>query len=377
MPMMETAMVLSAPEAMPLIADDRSSHHPFGPSRWPALMQCPNWQGRSGDEAAKRGTELHSVFEAALTGKKPEPNDVFEANVLRAAETILAMAGTPERWWIEEHVWVYTPGGVRTDIFGRVDAAWEERSGELHVVELKMMENGDRDYRPQLLAYAFGLIGEGPVPATVHLHMVFADSGRVTHEILPISEAWREYAEIYGRIDEIMWTQAPLPSVQSAWCNLCSRIAECQAPRAVAQKVADTLADVPERWPEYSPARKAQLCVLADAVIKWGEAVKENAAEDAKAGEVIEDPTHGIYYGTQERKGRLVIDDAQCAWGILKPYLTAEGYRRCLSVKPSDLKAALRETGMKSAEVNAMVERCGIRGPATTVFVRRGVKVVA
>ena len=55
----------------------------------------------------------------------------------------------------------------------------------------------------------------------------------------------------------------------------------------------------------------------------------------------------------------------------MRSYLTAEGYRRCLSVKPADLKSALKETGMKNADVNALVEQCGRRLPATTVFVRR------
>lgn len=351
--------------------DDRSAHHPFGPSRWPALMECPCWQGKPGGDDAERGTELHAIFEAVLKGNKHEPRDTFEENVIRAAESILAMAGTPQRWWIEERVQVYTPGGAKTEIYGRVDVAWQETGGDLHVVDLKMVENPDRNHRPQLLPYAFGLIGEGPVPATIHLHMAYADSGRVTHESLPIAQAWREYVEVYGRIDSIMHSPEPLPPVQSGWCNLCDSFTECQAPRAVAQNVAGTLADAPEHWPEFTPARKAQLCVLADAVIKWGEAIKGNAAEDAKAGIVIQDESNGIYYGTQERKGRLVIPDVQQAWEILKPYLTAEGYRGCLSVNQTELKSALKLAGLKPAEVNATIERCGNRLPPTLVFVRR------
>ena len=374
MPRKKTSMPAPSMVAVPELSADRSAHHPFGPSRWPALMECPCWQGKPGGDAAERGTELHAIFEAVLKGNKPEPNDTFEANVIRAAESILAMAGTPQQWWIEEQVWVYTPGGTKTDIHGRVDAAWKDAVGDLHVVELKMVENPDRNYRPQLLPYAFGVIGNSPVPATVHLHMVYADSGKMTHEAISISQAWMDYAEIYQRIDDIRHSPAPLASNQCGWCNLCASFAECQAPRAVAQKVADTLADAPEHWPEYTPARKAQLCVLADAVIKWGQAVKELASEDAKAGEIIEDPAHGIYYGTQERKGRLVIPDVQCAWEILKQHLTPESYRGCLSVNQTELKSALKLAGMKPAEVNETIERCGNRLPATLVFVRKGLK---
>lgn len=371
MPRKTTQMTVPSAGTVGNPADDRSAHHPFGPSRWPALMECPCWQGKPGGDAAERGTQLHAIFEEVLKGNKHEPRDTFEENVIRAAESILAMAGTPQRWWIEERVQVYTPGGAKTEIYGRVDVAWKETGGDLHVVDLKMVENPDRNHRPQLLPYAFGLIGEEPVPATIHLHMAYADSGKVTHEALPIAQAWREYVEVYGRIDSIMHSPEPLPPVQSGWCNLCTSFAECQAPRAVAQNVAGTLADAPEHWPEFTSARKAQLCVLADAVIKWGESIKEHASEDAKAGIAIQDESNGIYYTTQERKGRLVIPDVQQAWEILKPYLTAEGYRGCLSVNQTELKSALKLAGLKPAEVNATIERCGNRLPPTLVFVRR------
>ena len=105
--------------------------------------------------------------------------------------------------------------------------------------------------------------------------------------------------------------------------------------------------------------------------IIYGQHNKENASEDAKAGIVIQDEHNGIYYGTQERKGRLVIPDVQQAWEILKPYLTAEGYRGCLSVNQTELKSALKLAGLKPAEVNATIERCGNRLPPTLVFVRR------
>ena len=371
MPRKTTQMTVPSAGTVGNPAADRSAHHPVGPSRWSALMECPCWQGKPGGDDAERGTELHSIFEAVLKGNKPEPNDTFEANVIRAAESILAMAGTPQQWWIEEQVWIYTPGGTRTDIYGRLDVAWKEAAGDLHVVELKMIENPDRTYRPQQLAYAFGVIGNNPVPATVHLHTVFADSGRMTHEAIPISRAWMEYAEIYQRIDDIRHSPVPLSTNQCGWCNLCARFAECQAPRAVAQNVAGTLADAPEHWPKFTPARKAQLCVLADAVIKWGEAIKEHASEDAKAGIVIQDERNGIFYTTQERKGRLVIPDVQQAWEILKPYLSADKYRGCLSVNQTELKSALKLAGLKPAEVNATIERCGNRLPPTLVFVRR------
>lgn len=354
-------------------ADERSAHHPFGPSRWPALMECPCWEGKPADTDAERGTHLHAVFEAALTGVKKDPEDAFEANVIRAADEIRAMAVKPVRWWIEERVCIYTPGGTKTPIFGRMDVAWLEAEGDLHVVDLKMVENPERNYRPQLLGYAFGIIGSGASPGTIHLHMAYADSGKVTHESLPVAEAWTEYAEIYRRIDAIMVAAEPLAPVQCGWCNLCAKFAECKAPRAVAEKVSEQLASVPEHWADFNPARKAQYCVLAEAVAKWSAAVKERAAEDAKAGLPIEDPDNGIFYGVQERQGRLVLGTEQ-TWGAVKPIIPADRFRQCLDVSATRLTAVLKEHGMKPKDIKTLLEGCGTRGASSLSFVRKGVK---
>jgi hypothetical protein len=45
--------------------------------------------------------------------------------------------------------------------------------------------------------------------------------------------------------------------------------------------------------------------------------------------------------------------------------------RGCLSVNQTELKSALKFAGLKPAEVNATIERCGNRLPPTLEFVRR------
>ena len=59
----------------------------------------------------------------------------------------------------------------------------------------------------------------------------------------------------------------------------------------------------------------------------------------------------------QECKDRLLIGDARQAWEVVKPYLTEEGYRRCLTASQSEIRSALRQTGMKASDVTAMRER--------------------
>lgn len=358
----------------------REQHHPFGPSKWPAILACPNFRSRPPTEATKRGSELHAVFEAVMRGEYGgEPEDSLELNVVNAARTILRTANpTLGRFYVEEVVWLPGPGGLADDsgIYGRPDLAWiDAETLDLHVLDLKLAPG--RDYRAQLLAYAAGMARHLSLtgPRNVVLHMLYADSGAMTEETLSMGDAMSEYLVDYRRVAAVACGEVGRER-PCTWCDLCSRFTDCGAMKAVVDKAAPRLEDAanPQRWAEYPAERKARLCALADALGKWCAAVKENAAADAKAGEVIEDPDSGVYYGIQERKGRLVISDVLAAWELLKPHLSAEGYMACLSVNQAELKAALKQAGMKLSDVNALVERCGTRLPSTTVFVRKGLK---
>lgn len=378
---------LPAPEqgaVQPAIAETQEArHHPCGPSKWPALLECPCFESRPATEDTQRGTELHALFEAVMNGTyEGEPADAMEYHVVNAATEFLKSANTG-RFYVEQEVELPPPNDsprTRSEFHGRLDLAWlDKSSGDLHVVDLKLSENPDRDHRPQLLAYAAGMMWLVKyTPRLIYLHMVYADTGDTTQEIVPGDEAWTEYNANYRRI-EFIWKEQqtnPMKPRQCGFCDLCAKFAACSAVRAVVERATPRLADAakPEVWADYSAERKAQVCALADMLSKWCTAVKENAAADAKAGLVIQDEAHGIYYTTQERKGRLVIPDVQHAWNILKAHLTAEGYRACLTANLSGLTAALKLTGLKPVEVNAMLERCGVRLPSTTVFVRRGLK---
>jgi hypothetical protein len=281
------------------------------------------------------------------------------------------------RFYVEELVELPGPGGMSDDtgIWGRLDLAWiDVDTLDLHVADLKSAENPERNHLPQLLAYAAGMVRhlhlEGP--RNVVLHMIYADSSKMTTTTLDIGDASTEYLADYLRIAEIGRGKACEPR-QCGWCDLCARFTSCPAMQAVAEKASPRLADAakPERWADFTSEQKARLCALADTLSRWCEAVRDYASEDAKAGECIADPANAIYFGLQERKGRLLIKDVRQTWEVVKPYLTAEGYRRCLSVSQVEIRDALRRTGMKASDVTAMLERCGTRLPPTTVFVRK------
>lgn len=362
------------------LSSEGATHHPYGPSRWPALLECPCWEAKPPTEQTERGTALHVLFASVMSGEyRGEPVDAIERNVVNAAKEILrTVEPTLGRFYIEEHVELPGPAGTPSGLFGRLDLAWiDVDTLDLHVCDLKSAENPDRNYRPQLLAYAAGMARhlhlEGP--RNVVLHMIYADSGRITSRTADIGDAMTEYLSYYLRIADIRRGNIRQPQ-QCGWCDLCVRFADCPTMKAVVDKAAPRLADAakPEVWANYSPERKAQLVALSEMLAKWCATVREQATADAKAGVAIEDPPNGIFFGLQERKGRLLIEDARQAWEVVKPHLTAASYRACLSVNQAGLKAALKQAGVKLSDINALVERCGTRLPSTTVFVRRGLK---
>ena len=362
-----------------------AGHHPYGPSRWSALLDCSQYEGRASSADEERGTALHKLFARVLVGEEVEdPGDLFEANVVKLATKYRSMhledkgdlAKGERVLLVEVLVWLDVPMGQVSDIYGRPDCAFMDRNHILHVIDLKSAENPERDYLPQLIAYASGIVTSTDFdPVAVCFHVAYADSGREVTVQMPADEVWSRYEEFYERIQDIA-SGNRTPPRQCGWCSICEHFESCPAPRAVAETVSATLANAPERWSEFNSARKAQLCVLAEAVCRWGSAIKERAAADAKAGEAIEDPANGIYYAVQERQGRL-LQETDAAWRAVRNLLSPEAYKACLDVSASRLTAALKDAGMAAKDIRALLEECGTRGPSTLVFVRKATQAGA
>ena len=354
----------------------REAHHAYGPSKWPALLSCPCYESKPPTADTERGTDLHALFEKVMNGGEAEPADSFEYHVIQAALGIRHSAHA-ETFHTETRVNIpINRTGAASGIFGRLDLAWfDSVTGDLHVVDLKFVENPDRDYRPQLLAYAAGILAAHPEakPQFVFLSMLYADSGKMTEERIATADAWTMHEANYRGISDIYGERVKDEPVQCGWCDLCANYASCHATRAVAETVSATLADVPERWPEFSSARKAQLCALAEAVAKWAAAVKERAGEDAKAGEAIEDPEHGIFYEVSERAGKLYLDTNE-AWAVVRQRIDPETFKECCDVSQTRLVDALKAAGMKAEDAKALLEAAGTRAASTLMFVRKGVR---
>lgn len=365
-------------------------HHPYGPSRWPALAVCPHYAGKPGGADAQKGVALHALFAKAAKGELAEDAeenaaDTFERNAIILGRKVLEMAGgNPEKMMVEETVVCPEPPGVIDhfddgQIYGRKDVSWfDTATGDLHVADLKMVESPDRDYRPQLVPYAYGTAREWDATPTCHLHTLYVDTLAIKSDTMDWDELVKAYTVLRAKVYAASRPQevAAMP-VQSGWCQLCANFEACPAPRAVAETVAGgSLADCtkPTAWAALSPQRKAQICVLADTVIRWGKEVKAIAAKDAKSGVAIEDPDNGIYYGLQRKKGKLEPNIDLC-WEAAKDLdIPREVFVTCLNVDQTRFKDLLMSKWMKSKEADAVLERCGARGNPTASFVRKGVK---
>ena len=370
------------------------AHHPFGPSRWPALVECGHYEGRPGGADAARGTALHELFAKAALGAAGEESaaDTFERHAVLLGlhvRELAEQAGGADKLMVEQTVtcppvpggepegaaFVADAGGfIAPEVFGRLDAAWWD-GAELHVADLKTADNPERDYTPQLVAYAFGLAEEwGVEPSGVSLHLLCVETNRDKVSAFDWPTLSQRYAEFRARIVAVALGRKDEPK-QCGWCPLCAHYEACRACRDVAETVDQHLSDIasPERWAALTPARKARFCVLAETVAKWAEAVKKAAGDDAKAGVAIEDPEAGIFYGLQEKKGRLDLD-TDLAWEVAKKcHISRESYVACLKVDPTKFKQLLA-SWHKRRDVEEMLETCGTRGKPTLAFVRKGAK---
>ena len=354
---------------------ERAQHHAYGPSRWPALLDCPCFESKPPTADTERGTNLHSLFERAMRGEEVEGQDALEWHVINAAKRILDAGDAETRYWLEERVGIPADMGHLSDVWGRLDAAWFDEFGNLHVADLKMAENPERDYTAQLAAYACGLLvtkGGGRQPETVFLHVVYADSGEITERRFAPADLWNLHESNYNTIADIGGTLdgGELKPRQCGWCGLCAKFATCRAAEETALAVVDK---VKATDLQLTGAEMAQQLAMMEYAEKFIAARREYIKEQARNGVAVEDPERGIYYGFTERKGKFTTtpDDE---WAVVRQHLTPDAFKGCLDVSTTRLESALKATGMKAKDAKALVESAGERGPSTMVFTRKGVR---
>lgn len=207
-------------------------HHKYGPSRWPALLCCPNHSptGETTD-AAKHGTKNHEQLEACLRSGDPSLTD--EGGVAFAAGWILRESSGRELH-IEEKVTITDPLIPQLDeAFGYVDVWWT--SGRtLHVCDFKSGSGSSLPQMAQLMGYAYALttmLSPGSIDERrILLHVVYGGEFSVKTVEVSAVDCYELAKDVARRIEN---PSAFKENINIA-CRWCSRLGQCRtAERAV------------------------------------------------------------------------------------------------------------------------------------------------
>lgn len=354
-------------------------HHPRGMSKWAPITACPCFEGKEGNQNAEIGTKCHALFADALRAYKDSrkvPSEaemsampLHEAGALRGAQQVI------DNYW-GDYPRIEMPVGILdSDIYGTPDyCALTERG--CVVVDFKTFFNPGRDYFPQLEGYALAVIQKAYKfdeweDKQAELVIIYGDKPDATeHCRVKFSDLRSRFEAVTKAFDERDSGKAR--PHQCNWCEICQNAPACTAWKAVAEHVSGELKDAPnpENWAVFTPARKAQLLVLAESVSKWATAVRDMAKADALNGETLEDAEHGIAFKLRESRGRLTPRVADL-WNHAKVHgVDAQAFMACLSCSSTVATKLLQGTGMKKAEAEAVVKACSDEGKGTVSLVR-------
>jgi hypothetical protein len=278
------------------------------PSALPALSACPCFIGDGGNADTERGTKRHELFSALLSHPEQEPtipDGLDEADidgVKWAADYVrmhAPMSDYPLR--LEYHV------NPLTETFdplfergGRLDAACGN-----HLFDLKWRRY---DYRAQMCAYALDLFDEFGF-ATVHVHLLFAESQRAEHFEITETEARQE-------VDKIICSVLD-PNSKPRACDYCGWCANSVTCPVNADRV-NAIAAGREDWAleQYhaskieDPVEMGKALRLARQIADWCESVEHHALNMAlKQGKVPGG------FALKTRQGNRFISDLSGAFG--------------------------------------------------------------
>lgn len=366
------------------------THHPYGPSRWPALAACPRFAGKEASADAEYGTRIHGFLAGLLTGwrdglpletAEPTLQNSHERGAYRAAQDIvesLKAAGLTRADLLIEHCCAFPckpskmPAGLHSlaGIFGTADAAaYDEVQRLLYIFDFKTFYDPDRDYTPQLLGYAAALgltIADrrGLPPEAVQLAILYGEGDRATNRLPPI--LWQDVLSALAPIaSTIAQLEArhpqPIPEKPTAWCSLCEHYATCRAPleearqASVAATVVPRAEDLPGAFAALPPAKAAQLLALAERVAKWADAVKAAAKKAAEAGLTIADDEAGLRYALKTRAGRKVIRVLDLWEEAYKAGVTKEEYLAAVTLSTAAATELLRAHGLTAKEAKELI----------------------
>lgn len=367
------------------------AHHARGMSKWPAILECPYFEGKGESRDAAMGTAVHGSFAGFVEALKrgegmpdAEGLSLHEAGALRAARLVFDEAMAREVPADE----IFTERRVELEdgVFGTCDAYFADRWEKIvHVYDFKTFFNPGRDYSAQVVGYGLAIL-DGMEGESDFCREDWDIQGAILYGDSPETYRMRsvEYGEalaIYGDVKQAFMEREGgygRPR-QCNWCELCAKFGGCQAceKAVVSLPEVDVLpADVRRgfgtvrEWDALEPASKAQLLVLAEFAGKWADAVRARAKADAMAGVVLSDEANGIAFRLRESRGRA-RPRVNELWPLMVAHkVSAEAFRERLSISASDAERLLRDAGMRAREAKEAVLAVSDVGAGSVSLVR-------
>lgn len=348
-------------------------------SRWCAMLECACFESKPATEATNKGTAVHDKLAGWLTEykktgalpAKPESLDFVEAGAYRAAQIIVERLNaehlTKDALMIEERVQI-----EGTDVYGYVDVMWQSDTF-LTVLDFKTFYNPSRDYTAQLAGYAYAYATQHGLPDNMNVKLIVAYGDNPTMPTLITTIKWckETYSVAMAAFDKRDAGEAQ--PQQCAWCDLCVHATTCPAAQAIVKHITTEpkYNEALTAWADLPVVKKAQLLVLAETVVKWADAVRENAKADLLAGLVIEDEENGIKYGLRTTKGRKTPRTEDCCRMLKAQGVTDDELRAVLKIGATEAKTLLKEHGIKGKEADALIDNvCDFSAPSS-VMVRQ------
>ena len=364
------------------IDNGQEKHHPYGMSRFPALAQCPWYEGgdRPSEDAAE-GSKAHRLLEGlvrcwpSVEGLKDSPH---YATVMWARDALneALPEGLGGIQFVEKRVTLKSPLGCVNGVFGTLDYGGLA-DGAIVVVDFKTFGNGQRSYFEQLAGYAYGLaceLGISDENTNCGLVTLHGAVKKIDVNNVPLGKC----IEIVERVLDGVAGRKDGDQCANDYCRYC-RHYPCRATRLMAEAVAPssipTLLSTREEM-LADPSRIPSALVLVSEFERLVKRFKENAEEVIKArGDhsvdgngmeswTLEDADGSAAWQIKQTSGNRKFEDIQRLWAHCETLgVSQDDFLSCCNVQIGRLaKLASLASGRKLASVERELDSFAVRG---------------
>lgn len=370
-------MEATTTENTAVVAGERA-HSTLSPSRFPALMACGYYapDGKP-SEAASRGTEAHNVLSWYLERAAAGLLDWREDDAGKRASRFPGVPDDDIQRALDCACWVVDDIGmvdgtkpymllveqqltIAKGIWGYADAIYLDANGMLTVMDFKLFPAGEKDYWPQLAAYASAAMREHKA-SEARMVINAGDYVRVRRVTKAQADALvtMVYASVFAA-EHGHYDPRPNP-----WCKYCRHAGACSAQTAVVER-AQPSEIVSSQWASMDEPAKTRALNLASICEDYADMVKSLAKADAVAG-VASFPGWKL----QTRKGvRRIESMEKCLISLEAHGVPADAIDKARKIAPVDARDLLKLSGLKGKALESALDEFCYRAPDCVSLVR-------